>query len=90
LNVAISRARFGTVVVGCAATLQRDFYWAKVLAGLDERRCIMRLHNDGQGRLHWSEVALRTLCASANALSGDVWARCPRPQARMAKWEKKS
>ena len=61
LNFAISRARFGTVVVGCAATLQRDYYWAKLLAGLDERRCIMRMHNDGQGRLHWSEVALRML-----------------------------
>ena len=30
LNVAISRARFGTVVVGCAATLHKDFYWGKV------------------------------------------------------------
>ena len=74
LNVAISRARFGTVVVGCAATLQQGFYWGKVLAGLDERRCIMRVYNDGQGGLQWSDVALSTLCASANALSEDVWA----------------
>ena len=74
LNVAISRARFGTVVVGCAATLHKDLYWGRVLAGLDERRCIMRVHNDGQGGLQWSDVALSTLCASANALSEDVWA----------------
>ena len=61
LNVSISRAKVGTVVVGNANTLQHDINWGRLLSTLEDRGCLLSVFRDRYGHLCWSEASLRRL-----------------------------
>jgi hypothetical protein len=62
LNVLLTRARAGTVVVGNARTLQRDGVWSKLLSFLHERSCVLSVTPRSTHRgLQWNKLELAEL-----------------------------
>mgnify|MGYP003325392453 CR=1 FL=1 len=81
LNVAISRAKRGLIIVGDLTTLQRDSYWCELINDLDELGCVLSVRRRTDGTLQWSQVNnVPELCKKANrdwrAMPSEAKANC--------------